>query len=210
MLHKLNFDNIKEHYSVREQTHYELIKYFTTRDVNNYLNLALGITDNSGNYSASEYNLGPEILANNTQNSIFVLAEQLYNCEKITHVPKIIHDRNLLYLKISVGSEIGTMLRPNEIWVGNKRTVFTHLIIKHNWNIAIANEELELYTDNDRNSEMNYQIWRDIYLSLDKSLERLILDANQESNIQNVSPGVLKYLWADAIASEIYAERDNL
>lgn len=207
MLRDLDFAQIKSHYNLREQTHLQLLRLYSARNINDYVNLALGITESSGNYSSSEHNLGPEILNNNTPNSIFRLAQDLFNCDKVTHIPNIIHSRNLPYLKISVGSEIATLLRPNDIWIGNKRTILSHLIIKHNWNTAIAIEELELYQDNDRDSEMNYRVWRDIYLSIEGSLEELILTSNSEARIQGVSPGGLKYLWADAIASELYNQR---
>jgi hypothetical protein len=210
MLDNLDFSAIRDHYNTREETHVRLLQLFTDRNINDYLQLALGVSDATGNYSAAEYNLGPLILSNNTTNSIFGLAQDLFSCEKITHVPNIIHARNLNYLKISVGSEIGTMLRPDEIWIGNRRTIWSHLIIKHNWNSRIANEELELYRDDDRNAEMNYRVWRDIYLSLDASLEELLLNANEEARIQNIQPGRRKYLWADAIASELYDQRDNI
>jgi hypothetical protein len=210
MLDTLDFSIIREHYDTREETHLRLLQLFTDRNINHYLDLALGIADASGNYSASEYNLGPLILSNNNTNSIFRLAQELFNCQKITHIPNIIHTRNLNYIKISVGSEIGTMLRPDEIWVGNRRTVWAHLLIKHNWNARIANEELELYRDDARSSEMDYRVWREIYLSLDRSLDQLLIRANDEASKQSIQPGRRRYLWADAIASELYSERDNI
>lgn len=210
MLHNLDFNLIKEHYDTREETHFQLLELFNSRNINDYLELALGISNDSGNYSAAEYNLGIEVLNNNSQNSVFRLAQDIFSCDKITHLPKIIHERNLSYIKISVGTEMGAMLRPNEIWVGNKRTILSHLIIKHDWNVQIAIEELELYRDNDRDSEMDYRVWRDIYLSLGASLEELILRANIESTNQGVEIGTLKFLWADAIASELYGQRENI
>jgi hypothetical protein len=210
MLNNLDFAAIKEHYIIREKTHLRLLELYTARNINDYVQLALGISDPSGNYSASEHRLGPMILDNSLPNAVFRLAHDLFNCEKISHLPNVIHARNLPYIKISVGSEIAAMLKPNNMWVGNKRTIWSHLIIKHNWDTQIANEELNLYRDNDRDSEMDYRIWRDIYLSLETSLEELALHANNEARVQSIEPGRLKYLWADAIASELYSQRNDI
>lgn len=92
--------------------------------------------------------------------------------------------------------------------LGNVRTIWVHLLLKHEWNRRLANEELELYRDNDRNSEMNYRIWRDIYLSLKPSLLKICEMGNKEAIRQSVEPGELKFLWADAIASSLYNMRE--
>ncbi len=208
MLSHVSIEEIKEHYLTRELTHKELLNLFKTKQLEKYARLAIGITKSTGNYSAHEHALGPNILEENTAERIFNLAEELFACKSANHIPNIIYKFKLSYLKISVGSEMAMMLRPNVFWVGNVRTIWTQLLTKHNCNYNRANEELELYKDSDRTSEMDYQIWRDIYLSLQKSLDELIKLGNEKAAQQNVKPGSLKYLWADAIASALYDKRN--
>jgi len=172
-----------------------------------YVRLALGITDANANYSAAEHNLGPKILSESTPERVFELAQALDACKKKSHVPDIIYRHGILYLKISVGSEMAMMLRPDDFWVGNVRTIWAHLLLKHKWNYDRANEELELYKDSDRDSEMDYRVWRDLYLATESSLATLVSLSNIEAQRQSVVPGRYKFLWADAIANGLYETR---
>ncbi len=208
MLAHLSMSEVKDHYGKREVTHKRLITLFTQRNVDEYARLAVGLTDAAGNYSAHEHNLGPRILSENTVKSIFDLAEELFACKSVNHIPNIVYKHRLPYLKISVGSEMALMLRPNDFWVGNVRTIWSQLLIKHNLNYRRANEELSLYKDSERSSEMDYQIWRDIYLSLGDSLAYLAEIGNKKTNEDGVEPGRLKYLWADAIANALFDKKD--
>jgi len=194
-------------YLVRERTHKALLSAFANGHIEQYLELALGITDPAGNYSADEHKLGPRILAMNNQQSIFELARSLYECSSPGDIPRVIYSHKLSHLKISVGSEMAMMLRPNDFWVANVRTVWTHLLIRHGDNYDLANEELQLYRDEERSSEMDYQIWAEIYLQLEVSLVRLHALGVEEAKQQEVEPGSLKYLWADAIATNLYYYR---
>jgi hypothetical protein len=99
------------------------------------------------------------------------------------------------------------MLKPSEFWVANVRTIWAHLLIKHGDNYNYANEELTLYRDQERGSEMDYQIWSDIHNSLETSQTRLHDLGIVEAEKQKVNVGKLKYLWADAIANEIYVKK---
>lgn len=208
MLSHVSIEEIKEHYLVRELTHKELVNLFRTKQIDKYARLAIGVAKSTGNYSAYEHGLGPDILAENTVDRLFNLAEELFACKSANHIPNIIYKFKLPYLKISVGSEMAMMLRPNDFWVGNVRTIWSHLLIKHHRDYSRANEELELYKDSDRTSEMDYQIWRDIYLSLQPSLDELINMGNEKAAQSNIKPGSLKYMWADAIASALYDKRN--
>ena len=111
------------------------------------------------------------------------------------------------YLRISLGSEIAMMLNPDKYWVGNIRTIYSHLLLKHNGNSMTANEELRLYREPDgsRPSEMEYKIWRDLYLSLDSSLKQIANIGNEEAKKQGAPVGEHVYMWADAISSHLYS-----
>lgn len=204
MLSQLSMKDIRDHYLKREETHNTLLRAFTAGEVEEYLELALGISDPSGNYSAAEHQLGWRILEGNRAESIFELAKSLFACTSSRDIPEIIRGHNLNYLKISVGSEMALMLRPELFWVANVRTVWAHLLIKHADNYELANAELQLYRDRDRTSEMDYQIWSDIYHQLEVSLVRLHDLGVEEARKHGVEPGQLKFLWADAVADALY------
>ncbi len=205
---KIDMNGVKEHYINRKDVSKRLKKYLRTGAERKYVELAVGITEPLANYSAHEHKLGPKILCNNTIASVFNLAQRMSSTTlNVTHLPKTIYQANLLYLKISVGSEMASLLQPDRFWVGNVRTIWSHLVIKHEGDWKRANEELELYHIGDVTSEMNYQIWRDIYLSMEHSLDVINAISATWSEDYGVEPGNLKYIWIDAICNALYEER---
>jgi hypothetical protein len=210
MLSHLIMSDVKQHYMERCEIHKELVRTLDT-DGDSFTNLALGISNPAGNYSAAEHALGIRILKENGSRSILSLARELNNCHSPKKIPEIISAHKLKYLKISVGSEMSMMLSPDKFWVANVRTVWSHLLIKHGDDYKIANEALSLYRDSegDRSSEMEYKIWSEIHPLLEVSLCRLNDLGNNEAQRQNVKPGQRKYLWADAIANALYASRST-
>ncbi len=204
MIDKLNFIEVKQHYNQREEMHEQLRQDFQVGNINSYVENALGILDGRGNYSASEHGLGSLILSETSSSRVFQLAKDLDGCIKTSHIPTIIYKSNISYLKISVGSEMAMMLRPNDFWVGNVRTIWAHLLVKHDWKKLKANEELNLYKDNDRTSEMEYRVWRDLYLSAETNLSKIAELGTETAKKQKISHGKFKFLWADAIASYLY------
>lgn len=209
MLSGIDMRNAYDVYLQRQEMHEAILESFKNEQLEDYLEMALGLTENgNGNYSAAEHQLGWRILDENSHQAIFELAKQLYTCSSPCKIPDVIYARDLKYLKISVGSEIAMMLRSNDFWVANVRTVWAHILIKHGDNYEKANEELMLYKDQDRTSEMDYQIWAEIYRTLETVLVRLHDLGVEEARRQSVEPGELKFLWADAIANELYEYRD--
>lgn len=201
---KLDMHAVREQYLHRERVHSDLRRFLDSGAVHDFVQLALGISDDAGNYSAAEHGLGPRILADCTENDVFDLATEIDDCPSPHHLPKLIYRQNLPYLKISVGTEIAMMLNPNQFWVGNVRTIWAHLLQKHHGDQQRANQELSLYRDGERDSEMDYQIWRDVYLALEHELLELGRVASQAAEDQGVTPGTLRFLWADAVASFLY------
>ncbi len=207
MLSDIKMDVVFTDYQQRFVAHKELAQLVQSQNIDGYANLALGISRPEGNYSASEHNLGPHVLNNNSKESVFNLANNLTALHDANHVPNTIYRANMPYLKISLGSEIAMMLNPDRYWVGNVRTIYSHLLLKHHGNRARADEELKLYREPDgrRPSEMEYQIWRDIYLSLKNSLQQIASMGNEEANKQGTPVGEHVFMWADVISSHIYA-----
>lgn len=201
----IDLRSVKKHYMRRKAISEQLTRLLNDRAEGEYVKLAVGVSDPLANYSAHEHQLGPKILDNNSINAVFCLAQHLADQNlKVTHVPLTIYNANIQYLKISVGSEIACLLQPNRFWVGNARTIWSHLLVKHKGDWSRANEELSLYRIDDVSSEMNYQIWRDIYLSMERSLKVIGRIAEEWAQEQNVKPGKLKYIWIDALCSALY------
>ena len=171
------------------------------------MDLALGISDPQGNYSASEHDLGPSVLASRSFSAVFELAEQIALCESAEEMLAKVYAANIPFLKVSVGSEIAMLMRPKLFWVANTRTVWTHLLIKHGFDYALANEELRLYRDGDQNSKMAYEKWRAIYFTMSDTLDDLRKMADAESKRQKVTPGKYVNLWLDSVANAVYEER---
>ncbi len=208
----LDMHAVRELYLHRELVHLELRRLFDNGAVHDYIQLALGISDSAGNYSASEHGLGPRILAESTEEAVFDLATVIEQCPNAHHLPELIYHNSLNYIKISVGSEIAMMLKPNDYWVGNVRTIWAYLLQKHDGDQQRANQEFCLYRDGERDSEMNYQIWRDIYLALENALSQLGCVSSQAAQTQGVAPGLLRFLWPDAVASflyDVFADRNS-
>lgn len=207
MLLELDMDDVFTLYQQRVAVHRELVHYLKTENIDGYEDLALGISRSEGNYSAAEHGLGPQVLYHNSRGSVFALAQQLYALRSAHHLPETIYRANLPYLRISIGSEIAMMLKPDEFWVGNTRTIYTHLMLKHDGNRERADEELRLYREPDgrRPSEMEYKIWRDLYLSLESSLKSVASIGSMEAQEQSTQVGQHVYMWADAISSYVYS-----
>ena len=204
----LDMHAVRELYLHRERVHFELRCLFDNGAVHDYIQLALGISDSAGNYSASEHCLGPRILSESTEEAVFDLAIKIEQCPNAHHLPELIYHHSLKHIKISVGSEIAMMLKPNDYWVGNVRTIWAYLLQKHDGDQQRANQEFCLYGD----SEMDYQVWRDIYLALENALSQLGFVSSQAAQTQGVTPGLLRFLWPDAVASFLYdafAERNS-
>ena len=96
------------------------------------------------------------------------------------------------------------MVNPQVCWTANTRTIWTHLVIKHADDFEKANEELKLYRTAEADSEMAYQIWAHIHGELATSMTRIAEEGERLAKSSGASPGSIKYLWADAIASELY------
>ncbi len=207
LLNNISVKSVYDHYVQREAIHFKLLELFRQQKIDDFANLAVGVSDQRANYSASEYGGGVLILQRNSTQAIYNLANELYSCADPNYIPDIIYRHAIGYLKISIGSELSMMLRPNDFWVANVRTIWAYLLIKHADNYKHANEELELYKDGERNSEMDYAIWSDMHRMLETSQVRLHDLGVEEAERQRLVVGKLKYLWADAIANELYVQR---
>ena len=202
----LDMAAVREHYLLRERTHHRLRQFLDTQDASGFVGLALGITEPAGNYSASEHAIGPKILAgsNSAEREVFDLAAAIDDCPNVNRLPTVIYEAGIANLKISVGSEIAMMLKPDCHWVGNKRTIWSHLLVFHGMNQQRANEALRLYYSRDDDSEMDYAVWRDLYLLVGPDLLRLGQMATSVAQAQGIEAGQLQYMWPDAVATFLF------
>src|SRR4051812_19931941 len=120
-LSDLDMGAVRNHYLLRERTHHRLRRLYDAENVREFVRLALGMTEPAGNYSAAEHVIGPKILAASacSEQAVFDLATAIENCPTVNHLPSVIYERSITHLKISVGSEIAMMLKPDIHWVGN-------------------------------------------------------------------------------------------
>lgn len=80
------------------------------------------------------------------------------------------------------------MLNPQICWIANARTIWTHLVFKHEGNLKRANEELELYRDDDETSDMAYKKLVTIHREIRVNLTKIVENVNIFANAAEVSP----------------------
>jgi hypothetical protein len=206
-LDDLDMDEVRGHYDERLNASKRLQKLLEGHEIKTFVNLALGISSVHGNYSAHDHNLGPRILSGVEPLAIFQLAQNFITCLDSTEMLEAIYNRQISYLKISVGSEIAMMIRPNTFWVANTRSVWAHLLVKHKFSYKIANEELALYRNDDEHSEMYYDKWRALYFAMREDLVDIGRRGDAQAAKQRVKPGKVQNIWFDAIANALYEHR---
>lgn len=206
LLESLDWTAVRQHYDVRIDVHKELLKLHKKVAVPKFAELALGISDADGNYSSAEHGLGPKVLGMNlrAEQRVFDLAGEFMALTEARDVPALIKQARLQYLRIGVGSEISCMINPGVCWVANTRTIWTHLVIKHGYDVAKAETELAAYRDDDATSEMAYAAWTEIHGKLDVALTHIAKIGQERASKAGVTPGSIVYIWADAIASHMY------
>lgn len=204
---EFDWEEVRQHYDERVETHARLLKLHDDGLRTEFFRLALGIERSSGNYSAAEHGIGPRVAIANPKHEdrIFDLASTLRAATNGRGVPSAVRAAGLRYVAVGVGSELSCMMNPKVCWVANTRTIWTHLVVKHADNVAIADEELRLYRDDDEDSEMAYRKWAAIHRELDTAMTRIAILGATKASSEGVEPGDLKYLWADAIANYAYA-----
>jgi hypothetical protein len=208
VLKSLNWNEVRAHYDERILVHEQLRALHKAKNVPGFAQLLLGVSNPARNYSAEEHGIGPRVLGGNrnAEQRVFDLGTEFIELKKARNVPALIRQAGLRYLGVGVGSEASCMLNPHVCWVANTRTVWAHLLIKHNDNVATADEELRLYRDGDETSEMAYAKWADIHATLEVALTRLGKDGQEQSKKASVEPGTTTFLWADGIAAFLYAK----
>ena len=206
MIEQLDMYDVREHYDARFECHQRLSALLRNGKADAYVDLALGISEPIGNYSSAEHGLGPQILATNQPVRAIQLAQSFLAETDPKRMVVTIYDAGIKYLKVSVGSEMAMLLKPDIFWVANVRTVWTHLLFKHGYDLGRANEELKLYRSQELTSEMEYRVWKEIYGLMKHSVTKVCDEGNAIAAQQRAEPGPLPNLWFDAIANSLYEQ----
>src|SRR3974377_258550 len=190
ILDNLDWVAVRRQYDTRTKVKSTLLNLYQQNLVSGFVELALGVSNPDGNYSASEHALGPRILLNNmnAERRVFELAGRFIALPRAVQVPLLIRQAQLQYLWIGVGSELSCMVNPAVCWVANTRTIWTSLVIKHNDNIGRADQELQLYRDDEAESEMAYKIWTEIHAQLEVALTRIAEQGTESARKVGVTP----------------------
>jgi len=208
ILERVDWRAVRDQYDKRISVSKRLRNLHQQQRVEDFGQMAIGFSDPDANYSASEGHrpLGPDILNSNmnAERQIFELAAKFIPLTDAREVPELIKAARIKYLFIGVGSEISCIMNPQVCWVANRRTIWTHLVVKHADNTAKADAELELYRDSDETSEMAYSKWAAIHAELRVALTRVAEEGLTMSKKAKIPPGDIIFLWADAIASHLY------
>jgi hypothetical protein len=102
VLTSLDWRAVRDQYDIREQTHTELLSLYRARSVADFVQLLLGISKSSGNYSASEHGIGPKIIAENrnVDQRLCAVVEEFLGVKNAHEVPPIIRSAKLRYFQI--------------------------------------------------------------------------------------------------------------
>lgn len=211
MLSHISIDLVINHFNERVVTHNQLCQLLENNNIEEFVDIAIGINEAipNGNYSASEHSLGERIISSNhdVYNRIFHFAQEVYQAHQRLNIPRIIRGLDLSYLKISVGSEIATMLRPDIYWVANVRTLWTQAYINNNFSINSANEYIKVLRQKPDPQDIrdDYNMWASLYPTLENSLREISRIGNDYADKSAPTNNI--FLWADAISSELFAQR---
>lgn len=203
----LDWERTYEHFRWRLAVHKELRRLHDEGEIGAFAELALGISNENGNWSAAEHCLGPKILSENedTHDRLYRLASAMLAAKTPREIPSIIYAGGLRYLKMGVGSELSCMLDPTRFWVTNTRSIWAHLVLKHGEKYQRADEELRLYRLNDPKSEMKWEAWVSLHREVGPSMVQLA----SRAQLHAFDDGLIlvedqRFLWADAVASTLY------
>jgi hypothetical protein len=205
-LNLLDWSKATAQFKKRSNTSQRLVSLHDAQNYGAYAELAIGITDNIGNYSAAEHpKLRFYISENlNWKRRVYDLAGEFRKLKNAEGVRALITRANLDSLRIGVGSEISCMINPDVCWVCNIRTIWLHLA----WtkSPSKAEQELAVYRIKPSESEMDYSRWAEEYHPvLGGTLTEVGAEGGRRVKAEGITvPKGNLYLWADAIATYAY------
>lgn len=209
------WEQIVEHFSTRLQTHRTLVRLLKAGDEDEYVQLALGLSDPSGNYSASEHptHLGYRVLERTSSREIANFARRELMTRSARELPSLVAAADMPYLKTSIGSEMMCLLRPDSCWVTNRRTVYVYFLHQNGDDWERASEAIEVIAPSGDIGD-TYDAWAAIHPEIVHPLLGLSESGRVEGSKQLRNAGLTRevasapFLWADAIASWIYDWRE--
>lgn len=209
------WEQIVAHFSIRLQTHRALVRLLEEGKDDEYVHLALGLSDPSGNYSASEHpdHLGYRVLDRTSSKIIADFARKELMSRPAMELPSLVATADIPFLKTSLGSEMMCLLRPKSCWVTNRRTVYVYFLNRNGDDWERASEAIEAIAPSGDIGD-TYDAWAAIHPEIVHPLLGLSesgrIEGSKQLRIAGLTGGIASapFLWADAIASWIYAWRE--
>ena len=203
--------DIVEHFRQRYSTHRKLRRLLKDGMDADYVQLALGLSDQVGNYSASEHavHLGHKILERTGATCIAMFARNFLLRGSCRELPDAVQREDIPYLKTSIGSEMMCLLRPESCWVTNKRTVYVYFLYRNDDDWEKAADAIEAITSSGDIGD-TYDAWSSIHPEIVHPLLALAEAGTTECRNVLQRAGLTRhtaearFLWADAISSMVY------
>lgn len=204
-LNGLDWGRIASHFRVRAKVSQELLNLHDSGKIGDFAQLAIGATDDAGNYSAAEHPVLKLGISENPdwKRRVYRLAGDFRTAVDASRVPALIADARIKFLQIGVGSEMSCMVNPGVCWVCNVRTIWLHLA----WTRDLEGAEklLKLFREGAADSEMAHMRWADeFHPRLPETLIEVVEESRSHAQAEGISPEGKLFLWADAIASHAY------
>jgi hypothetical protein len=203
----LEFTDVATVYARRLEAHRQIVSSLRSRRINVFVDLALGIENEYGNFSARLNDLARPILEHNTRRRIFEFGRKLEAWKNPATLPDLVYEQNLPYLKVGVGTEMAALLRPKDCWVTNIRTLWMHLVVKTGGDTRRATEALGLYTSSrgdGGDDDYEYKYWRDLHPLVGRDLMRVAELSVPLAEAGQATIGEYPLLWADSIAAMLF------
>ncbi|MGH8013623.1 MAG: hypothetical protein ACREQ4_14095 [Candidatus Binataceae bacterium] len=146
--------------------------------------------------------MGPRILGENPDATerIINLAREFRELRSGEDVDEALDRAATANVGIAVGSEMTCLMNPTARWITNRRTVWVYYLLRNDGNYRSANEATKISAE---------QGWSGFHLEVRQTLLNLAAAGDIVARGYGVTPGELTYLWADAIANEMYERYYN-
>ncbi len=93
-LDTLDWSEVRAQYDNRVEIHRQLLRLYQSQNRTEFVDLLLGISDPTGNDSADEHRLGPQILPGNARavDQVAALAQKFMNLSTANTIPDLIRN----------------------------------------------------------------------------------------------------------------------
>lgn len=187
-------------YKIRSNLHKKLLMLRSSGAVDEYLDLALGISDRLANYYSVEVRKQALLVRHlNSPDLIMSMADKFLKLEDGRDVPTIVRDAGLLHVGLATGSEIACLLNPRTCWVTNRRTIWVHLFDSGGADAPKTDAKVSALKLYERPA---------FHIPVGITLAKLGEIHAARAHSEGIQTD-LTFLWADAVADGIYASEHD-